>query len=62
MGDVVNLRLARKRRARADAERVAGERRAQFGQPKAETEAEAKRRELAARMLEGHRRDGADEP
>jgi len=61
LGEIVNLRLARKRKARDDAGREAAERRAQFGQPKVEAEAEAKRRELAARALEGHRRDGADE-
>ncbi len=62
MGEIVNLRLARKRLAREEAERKAARRRAEFGQPKAETQAEAKRRELAERALEGHRRDGADEP
>jgi len=61
VGEIVNLRLARKRKAREEAGREAAERRGQFGQLKSETKAEAKRRELAARTLEGHRRDGADE-
>jgi len=61
LGEIVNLRLARKRKARSQAEREAAERRAQFGQPKAEIEVEAKRRELAERALDGRRRDGADE-
>jgi hypothetical protein len=62
LGEIVNLRLARKRKVRESAGRGAAERRVRFGQPKTETQAEAKRRELAARTLDGHRRDGADEP
>jgi hypothetical protein len=57
MSEVVNLRLARKRRAREEAEKQAAERRAQFGRPKAETQAEQQRRALAERALDGHRRD-----
>jgi hypothetical protein len=62
MSEVVNLRLARKRRAREEAEKLAAERRAQFGRAKAETKLEAQRRELAERALDGHRRSPADEP
>lgn len=62
MGEIVNLRLARKRKARGETERAAGERRVQFGRSKAETDAEAKRRGVDQRALDGHRRDGADEP
>ncbi len=61
MGEIVNLRLARKRKTREESDRTASERRAQFGQLKSQTQAEAKRRELSARTLEAHRRDGADE-
>ena len=61
-GEVVNLRLARKRRAREEAEKTAAERRAQFGRSKAEAQIEEKRRELVARTLDGHRRVPADEP
>ncbi len=57
MSEIVNLRQARKRKARADAEREAVERRIQFGRAKSETDAEAQRRALAARALDGHRRD-----
>jgi hypothetical protein len=57
MSEVVNLRLARKRRAREEAESQAAKRRAQFGRPKAETQAEQQRRALAERALDGHRRD-----
>ncbi len=61
MSEIVNLRAARKRRARDQAEREAAERRAQFGRPKVEIRAEADARARAARTLDGHRRDGADE-
>ena len=57
VSEVVNLRLARKRKLRETAEREAAERRAQFGRPKAERDAEAERRARAARALDGHRRD-----
>lgn len=36
MGDVINLRLARKAKARSEAEKQAGENRVKFGQTKAE--------------------------
>jgi hypothetical protein len=62
MSDLVNLRLVRKRRAREAADRLAAEQRARFGRSKAETQAEAERRALAARVLDGHRRDRPDEP
>ena len=60
--EIVNLRQARKRKARVQAEREAAERRVRFGRAKTETEAQAQRRALAERALDGHRRDGADEP
>ena len=46
---------------REKAEREAAERRVRFGRAKAHTEAEAQRRDLATRALDGHRLDGADE-
>jgi hypothetical protein len=60
MAEIVNLRQARKRAARAERERVAAENRAVHGRSKAErlSEAAEKRRDAAA--LDGHRRD--DEP
>ena len=57
MSGLVNLRQARKRKAREEAERNAAERRAAYGRPKAEKQAEALRREIEARALDGHRRD-----
>ena len=56
MGEVVNLRNARKRQARAKAESEAASNRIAYGASKylkAETEAE---RALASRRLEAHRR------
>jgi len=51
-GDVINLREARKRRARIEAERKAVENRARFGRTKAE-----KRHEDANKILEMSRLD-----
>jgi hypothetical protein len=62
LSEVVNLRMARKRKARAEAEREAAERRARFGLSKTERGAESDRRAREARLLDGHRRDPADEP
>ena len=62
MNEVVNLRQARKRKAREEAERLAAERRVQFGRPKAQVAAESERRAKAARTLDGHRLDRSDEP
>lgn len=57
MTEIVNLRLARKRKQREEAAREGAERRAKFGRPKAELSAEAERRAREARALDGHRRD-----
>ena len=56
MAELVNLRLARKRKARARAAREAAERRLRFGRAKAdvlrdEREAELERRRLEAKRL-----------
>jgi hypothetical protein len=55
--DVINLRRARKAKARAEHDRNATARRAEFGRSKAEKAKEAAERERASRALEGHRRD-----
>jgi hypothetical protein len=52
MGEIVNLRRARKARARDEAAQRAAENRARAGMSKAERAAEAKRKELAARTLD----------
>jgi len=56
MAEIVNLRLARKRKARADREQSAAENRARFGRAKADRKAEEATKALEARKLEGHRR------
>ena len=57
MAKIVNLRLARKAKARAEAAEAAGERRARFGRTKAErTVADADAARLA-RALEGAKRE-----
>lgn len=60
MGDVVNLRMARKQKQRAAKETVAAENRVRFGRTKAEREREAALADLEAARLDGHRRP--DEP
>jgi hypothetical protein len=55
MSDIVNLRRARKRKARANAESEAATRRARFGAPHAARQADHARLELAAKKLEAHR-------
>jgi len=52
MSEIVNLRQARKRKARADKEHQAAENRAKFGRPKSE-----KARETAVADLERRRLD-----
>lgn len=57
MAEVINLRLARKARQRADADKLAEQNRARHGQTKAErqtTRAAALRTE---RALDGHKRE-----
>lgn len=62
MGEIVNLRRARKHRARADADRTAEANRVAFGRTKAEKSLTRAERELAERRIEGHRLDPASPP
>lgn len=55
MGEIVNLRRARKSRARVKNEEKAQENRARFGATKAERTLAEKSQSLAKRRLEGHR-------
>lgn len=55
MGDVVNLRRARKARDRASAEAQAEQNRIAFGRTKAERKLSEAEKMLAERRLEGHR-------
>jgi hypothetical protein len=55
MGEIVNLRRARKKKTRAGAESEAAANRAKFGADRAGREAAVMRRELEATRLDGHR-------
>jgi hypothetical protein len=55
MGDVVNLRRERKRKARGVGAAKAAENRLKFGASKGERELQDARRELAERALDGAR-------
>jgi hypothetical protein len=61
MGEIINLRQARKARARADKEAKAAENRIAFGRTKAERQKAKAQEELGKRRHEGHRLD-RDEP
>jgi hypothetical protein len=56
MGDVVNLRRARKQRVRDIADAEAQANRLHFGRPSAERKLEQAREDLEARRLDGHKR------
>lgn len=60
MGDVVNLRRARKARARSDREQEAERNRLAHGRAKAEREVTSAERDLAARRLDGARLEDGD--
>ncbi len=62
MGDIVNLRRARKTKERAAAEKKAAENRNQFGRSKAEREGAKANAELEARRLDSHQRRPTGEP
>ena len=61
MGDIINLRQARKAKARADRERQAHGNRVKFGRTKAERQIEAAEEERKKRLIDGARRDGRDD-
>jgi hypothetical protein len=56
MGEIVNLRQHRKRKARARKQQVAAENRERFGMTRAERERNAATQAKEQRNLEGHRR------
>lgn len=62
MGEVVNLRLARKAKARSDKEAAAAENRIRFGKSKDERTREAAEQSASERHLDGHRLDPRQEP
>ncbi len=55
--DIINLRQARKQKARTEAEARAAENRRAFGRSKAERADGEARAEVARRHLDGHRLD-----
>ena len=57
MAEIINLRRARKARARADAAAAADANRAAFGRSKAEKQAQVAETNRLARILDGARRD-----
>lgn len=60
MADIVNLRQARKNRARAERERLAGANRLLHGRSNEEKALERDERERRRSFLDGHRRDRPD--
>lgn len=60
MADLLNFNRARKRKARATAERQAAENRIRFGRTPAEKQREEDARALAERQLQQHRREPDD--
>lgn len=66
MADIVNLRQARKTRARAEKERTAAANRAKFGLTKAQRQASIQEQDRLNRQVEGSRlqslEDKGDEP
>lgn len=60
MAEIVNLRQARKRKAREAEAGHAETNRVLFGRTKAEKQRDAAVREKSALFLDGHRRDPAD--
>lgn len=61
MAEIVNLRKARKAKARTEAEALAAENRVKFGRTKDEKRATEAAKALDQRRLESHRRDDAGE-
>jgi hypothetical protein len=57
MVEPINLRQARKRKARAEKAAAADANRLAHGRPKSETELVRARQDLAARRLDGHERE-----
>lgn len=57
MAEIINLRNARKQKARADKEAQAQQNRARFGQTKAEKLRRASEKALADKRIDGHKKD-----
>ena len=61
MAEIINLRAARKAKARAEKETEADENRARFGRPRQEQMSTEATRDMQDRKLDAHRRDGSGE-
>ena len=61
MAEIINLRAARKAKARAEKETEADENRARFGRPRQEQMSTEATRDMQDRKLDAHRVDGAGE-
>jgi Domain of unknown function (DUF4169) len=57
MADIINLRRARKTKAREDKAAVAAENRLKFGQSKSDRKLQDALEQQAVRLLDGHKRD-----
>jgi len=62
MGEVVNLRHARKQKARIEKERLAGESRALHGRSKAERARDWLTSDRTEKFMDGHRREKPGDP
>ena len=62
MADIVNLRQARKQKAREERVRVADQNRALHGRSKVEKERDRLAADKAEKFVSGHRREKSSEP
>lgn len=62
MAEIINLKRARKQKARQEAEAQAEQNRISFGRSKAERRLSEAERDKASRLLDGHRLVKEDEP
>jgi hypothetical protein len=62
MGEIVNLRRARKAKKRTESERTAEANRVAFGRTRDERTSSERQKALAARKLDGHFLRADDEP
>ncbi|MEK4033484.1 DUF4169 family protein [Methylocystis sp. IM3] len=62
MGEIVNLRRARKERARREKDAQAQQNRAVFGRSNAERTLATAQERLEARRLDAHKREPGEEP
>lgn len=60
MAEIINLRTARKRKARDQASATADQNRITFGRAKAEKDLTKAKSDQAARLLDGHKRDESE--